>query len=65
MGERFVAVANVLSGRLCQRKFSKHDESEIDSLERTEFLEAVLNERVKDAERVLETMEDFRKRVCV
>ena len=33
--------------------------------ERTEFLEAVLSERVKDAERVLETMEDFGKGVYV
>ena len=33
--------------------------------ERTVFLEAALSERVKDVERVLETMEDFGKSVCV
>ena len=63
IGERLVAVANVLSGRLCQQKLSKLSGSVRDGLERTEFLETVLSERVKDAERVLETMEDFGKSV--
>ena len=64
IGERLVAVANVLSGRLCQSKLSKLGGSLRESLEHTEFLETVLSERVKDAERVLETMENFRRRVC-
>jgi len=63
MGERLAVVANVLSGRRCQQGFSKW--ACLGSSERTEFLEAVLNERVKEAERVLETMEDFGERVCV
>jgi len=65
MGERLVAVAKVLSGRLCHPEFSKFGESVRNNWGHTEFLEAVLSERVKDAERVLETMEDFGKRVCV
>ena len=66
MGERLVAVAKVLSGRLCQPELSKLGVSVKKKYSgRTEFLEAVLSERVKDAERVLETMEDFGKRVCV
>jgi hypothetical protein len=64
-GERLVAVANVLSGRFCQKEFSKLGGSVRDYLELTALLEAVLSERVKDTERVLETMEDFGKRVCV
>ena len=64
VGERLVAVANVLSGRRCQL-LSKPSETVRDGLERTEALEAALSERVKDAERVLETMEDFGKSVCV
>jgi hypothetical protein len=60
MGERLVAVAKVLSVRLWQelRKFSRVARG---YLQRTEFPETVRNERVKDAERVLETMEDFRE----
>ena len=64
MGERFVAVAKALSGRLCQRRFRRLDVSIRNGSERTEFLEAVLRERDKDAERVLEAMEDFEKRVA-
>ena len=64
MGERFVAVAKVLSGRLCQQRLSGSDEPIKNSSGRTELLEAALSERVKDAVRVLETMEDFGKRVC-
>jgi len=61
MGERFVAVAKALSGRLCQWGLRKLDVSVGDCSERTEFLAAILRERVKGAERVLETMEDFWK----
>lgn len=65
MGERFVAVAKVLNGCLCQQELSEHDEPTRNSSGRTELLGAVLSERVKDAVRVLETIEDFGKRVCV
>ena len=65
IGDRLVAVAKVLSGRLCQPELSKLSVSVRNNSGRTEFLEAVLSERVKDAERVLETMEDFGNRVCV
>jgi hypothetical protein len=60
-GERLVAVAKVLNGRLCQKKLNKLGISMRKHLECTEFLEATLSERVKDAERVLETMEGFER----
>jgi hypothetical protein len=44
MGERFVAVAKVLSGRLCQPEFSKLGTYVRNNSGHTEFLEAVLSE---------------------
>lgn len=65
-GERLVAVAKVLRGRICWRWMRKIGARMRDHLKSTEFLETTLSERAKDAERVLEAMEDFgRSVVCM
>ena len=61
MGERLVAVAKVLDVRLCQKELNKLGISVREGLKSTEFLETILSERDKEAERVLETMEDFER----
>ena len=61
MGERLVAVAKVLKGRLCQKELNKLGISVRGRWECTEFLETIRNERDKVAGSVLETMEGFER----